>query len=118
MLYDVVLKEPLASLAELGLAPHLIHLQVKLRLFVCWFCFHGSSSPFLCMVWMNRLHRPWACFSAAFSGTSETMACSTHCAVACRARKASACLRTRSWMWLQPVETPFLWSSWINPSAA
>src|SRR5262249_35791567 len=50
----VVLEEPVPCLAQPLLASQIIHLQVKLRLFVRRFCFHCCVSPFLSVVLANE----------------------------------------------------------------
>ena len=45
ILHKMVLEEPVACLAQPGLAAHLIDLQVELSLFVCRFCLHDMC-PF------------------------------------------------------------------------
>src|SRR5712691_385421 len=61
IVHEVVLEEPIASLAQPGLAAHIIDLQVELRLFVRGFCFHGACLLFFLLFFMNhyvelRLH--------------------------------------------------------------
>ena len=44
-LHVVIPEEPIARLAQPVLTPQVINLQVKLRLFVRQFCFHGCLPP-------------------------------------------------------------------------
>src|SRR5204862_4688769 len=54
--HKVVLEEPVARLAQLGLAALFINLQMKLSLLVRGFCCHDCSSPFsFCLMNLTTL---------------------------------------------------------------
>ena len=53
ILHKMVLEEPVACLAQPGLAAHLIDLQVELSLFVCRFCLHDICVLSFGLVVMN-----------------------------------------------------------------
>ena len=55
IVHEVVLEEPIASLAQPGLAAHIIDLQVELRLFVRRVLFPWCLSPFLSIVFYESL---------------------------------------------------------------